>query len=107
MVTTLGFAEFKVWCNSLLIVSQIKGKYIAKDNQMIAYLKIVMTWKVKFSRCDFKQTQRSENSHSDSLATLASVVDFQSRREILIKHILKPSIHNTDEEVLHLDLSSG
>jgi len=74
---------------------------------MAAYLKIVMTWKAKFSRYDFKQILRSENNHTDSLAKLASAIDFQFRCEIPIEHILKPSIHKPNEEVLHLDSSPG
>ena len=74
---------------------------------MAPYLKVVMTWKVKFSHYDFKQILRSENSHAESLATLVSAVDFQFRREILIEHISKLSIHSPDEEVLQLDLSPG
>ena len=57
-----------------------------KDDWMVVYLKIVMTWKAKFSSCDFKQIPRSENSHANSQATLASAVDFQFRREIPVEH---------------------
>ena len=45
MATTLGAAELEVQCNSLLIMSQIKGEYTVKDDRIAAYLKIVMTWK--------------------------------------------------------------
>ena len=87
MATTVGVAKLEVRCDSLLIVSQINGKYTVKDDWMTAYLKIVLTWKGKFSYCDFKQISRSENSHADSLATLASAIDFQFRREIHVEHI--------------------
>ena len=70
-------------------------------------MKIVTAWKSKFSRCSFIQVPRSENSHTDSLAMLASVVDFQFRREIRVEYISKPSIHKSDEEVLRLDTSPG
>ena len=50
---------------------------------------------------------RSEYSHVDSLAILASAINFQFRCEIAVKHILKLSIHKLDEEVLYLDLSLG
>ena len=73
MAATLGISVFKVRCDSLFIVSQVSGEYTAKDDQMAAYLKVVTTWKAKFSRCDFKQVPRFENSHTDSLATLSSV----------------------------------
>jgi len=66
-------------------------------------LKIVMTWKAKFSYCDLKQIPRSENSPADSLVILALAVDFQFRHEIHIEHIPKPSIHKPDDKVLRLD----
>jgi len=82
MTTTIGVTELEVRCDSLLIVSQVNGKYTAKNDRMAAYLKVVTGWKAKFSCCDFKQVPRSENSHVDYLATLALVVDFQFKREI-------------------------
>ena len=74
---------------------------------MVAYLKVIMSCKCKFSRCDFKQIPKSENSHTNSLATLASVVAFQFKREVLVEHIPKPSIRKPDEEVFRLDSSLG
>jgi len=94
-----------VCCDSLLIVSQINRECTSKDDRMVAYLKIVTTWKSKFSCCNFIQVLRSENSHVNSLAMLASVVDLQFRREIPVEYISKPSINKFDEEVLHLDTS--
>ena len=72
MATTLGIAELEVRCDSLLIVSQINREYVAKDDRMTAYLKIVTSWNAKFSRCDFKQVLRFENSHADFLAACLS-----------------------------------
>jgi len=106
MAATIGIKEFEVHCYSLHIVSQINGEYTAKDERM-AYLKIITTWKFKFSCCKFIQVPRSENSHANSQAMLVSAVDFQFRREILIEYILKLSIYKSDEEVLRLDTSLG
>ena len=78
-----------------------------EDYWMVAYLKIVIAWKMKFSYCAFKQVLRSENSHTDSLVALTSVVDFQFRREIPVEHIPKSSIQKPDEENLHPDCSPG
>ena len=61
-------------------------------------MKVVTAWKAKFSHCDFKQVPKSKNNPADSLATLASAVDFQFRHEISAQHILNPSIHKLDEE---------
>ena len=102
MAITFGVMELEVWCDLLLIVSQVNGEYAVKDDRMAAYLKVVIAWKTKFRRCDSKQVPRSENSHADSLVTFALAIDFQFRHEIPIEHISKPSIHKLDKEVFRL-----
>jgi len=103
MVATLGVTILEVRCDSLLIVSQVNGEYTAKDDRMIVYSKVVAVWKVKFSRCDFKQVSRSENSHTEPIAMLASAVNFQFRCKIPIEHIPKPNIYKPDVEVFRPD----
>jgi len=89
-------------------MSQISRESTTKDDRIVAYLKIVTTWKAKFSRYyDFKQIPRYENNYGDYVVTLASAIDFQFRRKIPVKHIPKPSIHKPDEKVLRLDLFAG
>jgi len=41
MAATIGIVELEVYCDSLLIVSQVNGEYISKDDRMVTYLKIV------------------------------------------------------------------
>ena len=82
MEATIKIAKLEVRCDSLYIASQIKEEYTTKDDQMATYLNIVTASKFKFSRCNFIQVPRSENSRADSLAILTSIVDFQFRREI-------------------------
>ena len=66
-------------------------------------MQIVLSLKFKFSRCDFKQVSRSKNNQIDSLANLASAVEYQFPTE----YIMKPSIQRSRGEVLFLDTSSG
>ena len=107
MVETLGVTGLEVRCDSLLVVSQVKGEYTAKDERMMTYLHLVLSMKSKFLRCDFKQISRLENNHADSLTNLGSAVEHQLRREIPIKHIAEPNIQRSGGEVLCLDTSSG
>ena len=71
------------------------------------YLQLVLNLKSKFIHCDFKQISRSENNHADSLANLVLAVEYQFRREILVKHITEPIIQRSGGEVLHLETSLG
>ena len=76
MTVTLGATGLEVSCNSLMVVSQVKQKYNAKDEQMAAYLQLILSLKLKFLRCDFRQISRSENNYADSLANLGSTVEY-------------------------------
>jgi len=76
MAVTLGATGLEVSCNSLMVVSQVKEKYNAKDEQMAAYLQLILSLKLKFLRCDFRQISRSENNYADSLANLGSTVEY-------------------------------
>jgi len=96
-----------VCCDSLVVVSQVNGEYVAKDERMAAYLQLILSLKFKFPRCDFKQVPRSKNNHVDSLVNLVSVVEYQFQREIPVEYIAKPSIHRSGGEVLRLDTSLG
>ena len=75
MVATLGVTGLELRCASL--VSQVNKKYATKDERMATYLQIVFSLKSKFPHCDFKHVSRSENNHAESLANLASAVDYQ------------------------------
>ena len=76
MTVTLGATGLEVSCNSLMVVSQVKEKYNAKDEQMAAYLQLILSLKLKFLRCDFRQISWSENNYADSLANLGSTVEY-------------------------------
>ena len=102
----LGITGLVVRCNSALVVCQVNREYV-KDERMEAYLKLVLSLKAKFFRYDFKRVPRSENNHADSLANLASTIEYQFRREILVKHIPTPSIQRSDKEILRLNTSPG
>ena len=71
----------EVRCDSLLVVSQINGDFACKDIRIKAYTKLVSKLRKKFDNCSFKQVPRSENNHADSLANLASTVEWQSEEK--------------------------
>jgi len=58
-----------------LVVSQVKGEYIVKIKQMVAYLQLVFSLKSKFFRYDYKQISQSDKNYADSLANLGSTVE--------------------------------
>ena len=54
MALTHRVIEIEVHCDSLLVVSQVKGEYVAKDERMTTYLQLILSLKSKFLCCDFK-----------------------------------------------------
>ena len=60
MAVTLGVTGLEVYCDSLLMVSQINGEYAVKDDRMVEYLQIVLSLKSKFLHCNFKQVPVGE-----------------------------------------------
>ena len=74
MSKRVGVDRVQLCCDSRLVVSQITGKFKAKDQRMICYLK-----EVGKPKCQFK------NSHVDSLGTLASSMADLLPRIVLVK----------------------
>uniref|UniRef100_A0A2N9FJP4 RNase H type-1 domain-containing protein n=1 Tax=Fagus sylvatica TaxID=28930 RepID=A0A2N9FJP4_FAGSY len=89
---TLGARRLIVYCDSLLVASQINGKYMARDERMAAYLLKVQTAMLDFEIVRVEQIDRNLNNHADALATLASVLNADFKRFISIETLATPSI---------------
>ena len=97
----------EVHCNSTLVVCQVSGEYVAKDERMEAYLQLVLSLKVKFSCCDFERISRSENNHIDSLANLASTMSISSWGRFLSSTSQLQASCGSTGRILCLDISLG
>ena len=62
MASTLIVTGLEVRCDSLLVVSQVKGEYTTKGKRIAAYLQLILSLKSKFLHFDLKQISRSENN---------------------------------------------
>jgi ribonuclease HI len=89
---TLGAKNLIIHCDSLLIASQINGEYMARDERMATYLLKVQQTITNFNTVRVEQIGRNLNSHADALATLASVLNVDSKRFIPIETLATPSI---------------
>uniref|UniRef100_A0A2N9FTE0 RNA-directed DNA polymerase n=1 Tax=Fagus sylvatica TaxID=28930 RepID=A0A2N9FTE0_FAGSY len=89
---TLGARRLIVYCDSLLVASQISGEYMARDERMSAYLLKVQTAMTDFETVRIEQIGRNLNNHADALATLASVLSADFKRFIPIETLTTPSI---------------
>lgn len=68
----MGAEEVEVFSDSKLVVSQIEGNFEAMDSHMQHYLKLYGALQATFQKMSMVKIPRSQNSHADSLATLAS-----------------------------------
>uniref|UniRef100_A0A2N9EIF7 Integrase zinc-binding domain-containing protein n=1 Tax=Fagus sylvatica TaxID=28930 RepID=A0A2N9EIF7_FAGSY len=86
-----GTGRLIVYCDSLLVASQINGEYMARDERMSAYLLKVQTAMTDFETVRIEQIGRNLNNHADALATLASVLSADFKRFIPIETLTTPS----------------
>ena len=66
--------DLSVFGDSLLIISQIEGKWQARDAKLIPYQKCVSRLILKFQNITFAYLPQAQNQFTDALATLASMV---------------------------------
>ena len=72
MVQKIGEKIAELFSDSRLVVGQVKGELEAWDPRMQGYLSQVRLMQTKFESFDLSHIPRGENTHADSLATLAT-----------------------------------
>ena len=72
MVQRMGGKLVKVFSDSMLVVSQVRGEFEAKDERMQGYLSQVKCLQSEFDSFDLLHIPRNGNAHADSLAILAT-----------------------------------
>lgn len=92
VVQKLGDEEVEVFSDSKLVVSQIEGSFEAKDSCMSQYLKLFGALRASFQKVNVVRVPKSQNSHANSLATLASSSDECVPRMIFMELLEQLSI---------------
>ncbi|KAK0584361.1 hypothetical protein LWI29_011961 [Acer saccharum] len=90
--TVLGADEVEILSDSQVIVNQVLDEYQARDENMIAYLKLAKELLGRFKEYRIIQIPREENEQASALAKLASATINIWPRTIPIIHLLQPSI---------------
>ena len=91
MVQRMGGKSIKLFLDSMLVVSQVRGEFEAKDERMQGYLNQVKCLQLKFDSFDLLHVPRSGNAHADSLAMLATSSAQDLPRVILVEDLYKPT----------------
>ena len=87
----MGEKVVEVFSNSRLIVGQVKGELEARDARMQEYLSQVRRVQTKFESFDLSHIPRGENTHADSLATLATSSARNFPRVIIVEDLCTPT----------------
>ncbi|XP_020426600.1 uncharacterized protein LOC109950865 [Prunus persica] len=72
----MGAREIQIFSDSQLVVHQVNQDFMAKDASMTAYLQHTQHLLATFDAYLISQVPRSENSHADALARLASALPY-------------------------------
>ena len=91
MVQRMGEKAVKMFSNSRLIVSQVKGELEARDERIQRYLSQVRHLQSGFESFSLLHIPRSGNIQANSLATLATSSAQSLPRVILIEDLCKPT----------------
>ena len=91
MVQRMGGKSVKLFSDSRLVFSQVKGEFEAKDERMQGYLSQVKCLRSKFDSFDLLHIPRNGNAHADSLAMLATSSTQDLPRVILVEDLYKPT----------------
>ena len=72
MVQRMGGKSVKVFSDSRLVFSQVKGEFEAKDERMQGYLNLDKCLQSEFDSFDLLHIPRNGNAHADSLSMLTT-----------------------------------
>ena len=87
MVQKMGGKAVEMFSDLRLVVGQVKGELEARDARMQEYLSQVKRLQSDFDLFSLSHVSRSENTHADSLATLATFSIGGLPRIILFEHL--------------------
>ena len=90
MVQRMSGKSIKIFSDSRLVVSQVKGEFEEKDERMQGHLSQVKCLQSEFESFDLLHIPRSGNAHADSLTMLATSSAQNLPRVILVEDLYKP-----------------
>ena len=101
MVHKMGGKAMKLFSDSRLVVGQVTGELEARDPRIQGYLDQVRRMQTRFESFDVLHIPRGENTHADSLATLATSSVRNFPLVIIVEDLCTPS--STEKEVCQVN----
>ncbi|XP_020409530.1 uncharacterized protein LOC109946397 [Prunus persica] len=91
LAKSMNAKQIKIHSDSQLIVNQVTADFAGRDASMNAYLSSTHQLLQSFRAYEIKQIPRSENSHADALARLASAINDKVGRKVPVEILAQPS----------------
>nr|GEY41596.1 reverse transcriptase domain-containing protein [Tanacetum cinerariifolium] len=90
--TQMGVKNVQVNVDSKLVVNQVLGTYVAKEDNMIKYLEIVKGLVSGFTTFSISQVPQSRNKKADALSKIASTSFAHLSKQVLVEVLETKSI---------------
>nr|GEU62626.1 reverse transcriptase domain-containing protein [Tanacetum cinerariifolium] len=97
IATQMGVKNIQANVDSKLVANQVLGTYVAKEDNMIKYLKIAKGLVSGFKTFSINQVPQSRNKKADALSKIASTSFAHLSKQVLVEVLETKSI--TGEEV--------
>nr|GEU40118.1 reverse transcriptase domain-containing protein [Tanacetum cinerariifolium] len=94
----MGVKNLQANVDSRLVSNKVNGTYIAKEPDMVKYLKKVKNLTSTFKEFSIKQVPRGENKKADTLSKMASTSFAHQSKQVLVEELKEKSID--EKEVL-------
>ncbi|XP_020413816.1 uncharacterized protein LOC109947629 [Prunus persica] len=91
LAKSMNAKQIRIHSDSQLIVNQVTADFAARDASMHAYLSSTHQLLQSFRAYEIKQIPRTENSHADALARLASAINDKIGRKVPVEILAQPS----------------
>lgn len=101
----LGAEEVKIFTDSQLVASQVRGEYQVKNDQLAEYWALVQEAKRKFKSVDVQHVPREHNARADVLSKLASTKRNGGNKSVIQEILPRPRTQHPSStlEVLSIE----
>ncbi|GJX03136.1 reverse transcriptase domain-containing protein [Tanacetum coccineum] len=92
----MGVKNLQANVDSRLVANQVNGTYVAKEADMIRYLKKVRTLTSSFKAFSIRQVPRSENKKDDAVSKIASTSFTHLSKQVLVEELKEKTISEVE-----------
>nr|GEY66893.1 reverse transcriptase domain-containing protein [Tanacetum cinerariifolium] len=100
IVTQIEVKNIQVNVDSKLVVNQVLGTYVAKEDSIIKYLEIVKGLVNGFTTFSISQVSRSKNKQANALSKIASTSFARLSKQVLVEVLKNKSIKEKEVAVV-------